>query len=221
MCRISAESLLTIINDLLDFSKIEAGRFELDPICFNLYELLGQIWKPLRLRGVQKGLQVDLEITPEVPERIVADPLRLQQVLVNLVTNAIKFTEKGRVTLEVSAETGKAGDWELGFAVRDTGIGIARDKQEIIFESFSQADGSTTRRFGGTGLGLSICARIVKMMGSSIEVDSAPGQGSCFRFKIRVVVGQEATLQQDSAPHLNGHLRSFKKKSLSASAPMF
>ncbi len=197
MCRLSAESLLTIINDLLDFSKIEAGRFELDPICFNLPQSLELTMKPLKLRGAQKGLAVELEIQPGVPQRVVTDPVRLQQVLINLLGNAIKFTGNGQVTLTVSATASQGNDVELRFAVRDTGIGIARDKQKIIFESFSQADGSTTRRFGGTGLGLSICSRIVKMMGGSIEVDSEPGRGSCFHFAITVAAGEASLIGED------------------------
>jgi signal transduction histidine kinase/CheY-like chemotaxis protein len=196
MTKSSAHALLTIINDVLDFSKIEAGRFELDPIDFNLHELLEQTLEPLRLRGRDKSLLVQLEIQRDVPERIFADSTRLQQVLINLVGNAIKFTETGRVTLEVGVE-GDAPDLRLRFAVRDTGIGIPVEKQQLIFDPFSQADGSTTRRFGGTGLGLSICARLVEMMGGRIQLDSVPGQGSCFHFQIAVPVG-EAIARPDS-----------------------
>jgi signal transduction histidine kinase/CheY-like chemotaxis protein len=194
MTRLSAQALLAIINDVLDFSKIEAGRFELDPIDFNLHELLEQTLEPLRLRGRDKSLLVQLEIQRDVPERIFADSVRLQQVLINLVGNAIKFTETGRVTLQVGVE-GDEADLRLRFAVRDTGIGIPAEKQQLIFEAFSQADGSTTRRFGGTGLGLSICARLVEMMGGRIQLDSVPGQGSCFHFQIAVPFGEAIAKQ--------------------------
>ena len=202
MSRSSAEALLAIINDVLDFSKIEAGRFDLDPICFNLHELLEQTMKPLRLQGREKGLQILLDIAPDVPPRILADPTRLQQILINLIGNAIKFTEKGQVTLQVGKEAGVKESFSLCIAVRDTGIGIPQDKQALIFKAFSQADGSTTRRFGGTGLGLSICSRLVEMMGGQIQLDSEPGRGSCFHFKIAVaaVTQSEVTSPGDTNP---------------------
>ena len=183
MSRNSAQSLLSIINDILDFSKIEAGRLELDPISFDLHELLEQALKPLCLRGRQKGLSVDLQIRPEVPRGVIADPGRLQQVLINLVGNAIKFTEEGRVVVQVWSKSTESG-YVLSFAVRDTGIGIPPQKQKLIFDSFAQADGSTTRRFGGTGLGLSISSRLLTLMGGSLELESTPGEGSCFTFTI-------------------------------------
>jgi len=188
MNRLSAQALLTIINDLLDLSKIEAGCFDLDPVSFNLHKMLDQTVKPLRIRCRDKNLDLQLEIAPEVPETILGDSMRLQQVLINLVGNAIKFTEKGSVQLKVAA--GGAPDdgarVQLHFAVQDTGIGIPAEKQKLIFKAFSQADGSTTRRFGGTGLGLSICSHLVGMMGGEIKVESVPGQGSCFHFQISV-----------------------------------
>jgi CheY-like chemotaxis protein len=186
MSRNSAQSLLSIINDILDFSKIEAGRLELDPISFDLHELLEQALKPLCLRGRQKGLSVELHIRPEVPRGVIADPGRLQQVLINLVGNAIKFTEEGRVVVQVWSKEIENDGYLLSFAVRDTGIGIPPQKQKLIFESFAQADGSTTRRFGGTGLGLSISSRLLTLMGGKIELESTPGEGSCFSFAIAV-----------------------------------
>jgi signal transduction histidine kinase/CheY-like chemotaxis protein len=186
MSRASAQALLTIINDVLDFSKIEAGRFELDPTSFNLHQSLEQTLKPLRLRGREKNLEVELKIQPEVPRWITADAMRLQQVLINLLGNAIKFTEKGSVAAEVSLVSREGQSLQLRFAVQDSGIGIPPEKQKLIFSAFSQADGSTTRRFGGTGLGLSICLRLVEMMGGQIEVDSVVGEGSCFHFQISV-----------------------------------
>jgi len=186
MNRLSAQALLTIINDLLDLSKIEAGCFELDPVSFNLHKMLEQTVKPLRVRCRDKGLDLQLEISPEVPETILGDSMRLQQVLINLVGNAIKFTEKGSVKLSVAMPDADETHTQLHFAVHDTGIGIPAEKQKLIFKAFSQADGSTTRRFGGTGLGLSICSHLVGMMGGAIEVDSVPGEGSCFHFLISV-----------------------------------
>jgi signal transduction histidine kinase/CheY-like chemotaxis protein len=179
----SSESLLTVINDVLDFSKIEAGRFELDPLHFNLRDRLEEALKPLALRAHQKGVELLLEVQPEVPEYIVGDPVRVGQIITNLVGNAIKFTESGEVALYAGLEeTAPDGRVRLRFDIRDTGIGIPEDKQAVIFEPFSQADGSTTRKFGGTGLGLTISTRLVKMMEGNIWVESKPGEGSCFHF---------------------------------------
>ena len=181
----SAESLLGLINDVLDFSKIEAGRFELLPTEFDLREALGDTLRTLGLRAHQKGLELAGRIAPDVPDRLVGDAPRLRQVLVNLVGNAIKFTDQGEVVVQVEKEAEEAGAVVLGFLVADTGIGIPRDKQELIFEAFAQADGSTTREYGGTGLGLSISAQLVELMGGRITVESEPGRGSRFRFSAR------------------------------------
>jgi signal transduction histidine kinase/ActR/RegA family two-component response regulator len=203
MSRSSAQALLTVINNVLDFSKIEAGRFELDPIAFNLYQLLEQTVKPLRLLGRQKNLDVQLYIQKGVPERILADASRLQQVLINLIGNAVKFTERGQVKLEVRVEAGNLRDILLRFAVRDTGIAIPREKQQLIFEAFSQADGSTTRRFGGSGLGLSICSRLVEMMGGRIQLDSVPNQGNCFHFQIPFAKAESIAEQNTQPPAIS------------------
>ncbi len=200
MSKSSAQALLAIINDVLDFSKIEAGRFELNPVPFQLHELLEQAIRPLRLQGREKNLQVCLQIAPGVPERICADPTRLRQVVVNLVGNAVKFTECGSVTLRVGADVSAGPDLRLSFAVADTGIGVPLDKQKMIFEAFSQADGSITRRFGGTGLGLSICSRLVEMMGGRIVLESAPGHGSCFSFQISVIPLESAHEKSNNSP---------------------
>jgi signal transduction histidine kinase/ActR/RegA family two-component response regulator len=182
--RSSADSLLTIINDILDFSKIEAGKLELDAIAFDPIECVERVRALLEVRALQKGLALRCEVRPEVPRSVVGDPLRLGQVLLNLIGNAIKFTESGLVAVELSvASAGEAGV-VLEFGVRDTGIGIASDKLRTIFEPFSQADGSMSRRFGGTGLGLTICSRLVRLMGGGIRVQSRLGEGSCFRFSI-------------------------------------
>ncbi len=188
--RSSAQALLTIINDLLDFSKIEAGRFELHPVSFDLPELLEQTVKPFRLRSAEKGLKLGMTVAADVPRAIVTDPTRLQQVLINLLGNAIKFTERGEVTLDVRPKQVCGANAVLHFAVRDTGIGVPLEEQERVFEPFAQADGSSRRRFGGTGLGLSISSRLVAMMGGRIRLESAKGAGSCFEFDISVEVTQ-------------------------------
>jgi PAS domain S-box-containing protein len=178
----SATSLLSIINDLLDFSKIEAGKMELDPVPFDIHRELGATVRSLAERAHRKGLELVCRIAPDLPIEVVGDPDRLRQVLVNLLGNAIKFTERGGI--EVAVELAGQSDREvrLAFAVRDTGVGIAEDKLERIFLPFEQADTSTTRRFGGTGLGLTIASRLVGLMGGRIGVESRPGVGTTFRF---------------------------------------
>jgi TMAO reductase system sensor TorS len=182
----SAESLLTILNDILDFSKIEAGKLEIEPIAFRPRECLEKVEKLLGFRACEKGLDLRTEIRDDVPEWVVGDPTRVGQVLLNLVGNAVKFTERGWVAIEVSASPAGADGMLLTFSVRDTGIGIAPANLKRIFEAFSQADGSMTRRFGGTGLGLTISSRLAAMMGGGIGVDSQPGEGSCFHFSALV-----------------------------------
>jgi len=178
----SADALLTLINDILDFSKIEAGKLELDPIELNLPSTLGSIMKTLAVRAHEKGLELAYRVDPEVPKLLVGDPGRLRQIVVNLVGNAIKFTERGEVVFDVKPESRTEGEIVLHFAVTDTGIGIPREKQLDIFQAFTQSDTSTARKYGGTGLGLTISARLVEMMGGRIWVDSEPGQGSVFHF---------------------------------------
>src|SRR5271163_1629507 len=182
MVRISADTLLILINEILDFSKIEAGKFTLDPIAFHLRASMAETLKPLAMRAHQKHLELICDIDPDVPEDIVADPTRLRQIVVNLIGNAIKFTEKGEIGIGVSVESHQDGNLQLKFSVRDTGIGIPLEKQQSIFQAFSQADSSTSRKFGGTGLGLAISTRLVAMMGGRMGVESQPGQGSCFHF---------------------------------------
>ncbi len=185
MVKKSADSLLEVINDILDFSKIEAGKLELDPIEFNLRENLGDTMKSLALRAHKKKLELAFHVRPDVPDLLVGDPGRLRQVLVNLVGNAIKFTEEGEVVLNVKPRGPRNGSIELHFAVYDTGIGIPEDKLNTIFDAFSQADSSTTRRFGGTGLGLAISSELVKMMDGRIWVKSSEEKGSVFHFVVR------------------------------------
>ncbi len=184
----SADALLTIINDILDFSKIEAGKLLIEDIPFDLQRLVADLLKPLALRAHEKHLELVADIRSDTPRHLVSDPGRIRQVLVNLIGNAIKFTEWGEVALAVS--TMRAGDGRemLHFAVSDTGIGIAPDKQELIFDAFSQEDTSTTRRYGGTGLGLSISRRLVGLMGGEMWLESQPGKGSTFHFSLPQVV---------------------------------
>ena len=187
----SADSMLSVINDILDFSKIEAGRLELDPVSFNIRDLVEETARALALRAHEKGLEVICDVLPEVPEYVVGDITRIRQVMVNLLGNAVKFTQQGEVELEVTLQSQTADRLCLQFSVRDTGIGIPQDKQKIIFDAFSQADGSTTRKFGGTGLGLTISARLVEAMGGEIRVESAPPKGSCFYFTADLGVSSE------------------------------
>ncbi len=184
--RLSATSLLTILNDVLDFSKIEAGRMELSPIEFSLRQSVQETAKIFSVAIAEKKLRLDLKFDEALPDRVVADPDRLRQVLLNLIGNAIKFTFAGGVAVRIERTLQAADHLLARFEVRDTGIGIPRDKQKIIFEAFRQADGSTTRKYGGTGLGLSISSRLVEMMGGSLAVDSEPGHGSTFHFSVRL-----------------------------------
>ena len=182
MVKTSANSLLTLINEILDFSKIEAGKVELDPIEFNLMQTLAEPLKVMRFRAQQKGLTLAWQVAQDVPAQLVGDPVRLSQVLVNLVGNSIKFTERGEIIVRVRVLDATPGRVELHFQVRDTGIGIPKEKQSVIFEAFTQADNSTTRKYGGTGLGLAISTRLVDLMGGRIWLESEPGQGSNFHF---------------------------------------
>ncbi len=205
LVKTSADSLLAVLNDILDFSKIEAHQLHLEALDFALRDSLGDIVKALALRAEQKGLELACHIAADVPDGLVGDLGRLRQVLVNLLGNAIKFTEQGEVVIEVKKETTENTEQRpkattdslsssvlsvssvvsLSFSVRDTGIGIPQDKQALIFQAFAQADASTARRFGGTGLGLAICSRLVGLMGGRIWVESQPGQGSRFSFTAR------------------------------------
>ena len=175
LAKISADSLLSLINDILDYSKIEAGKLEIDAIDFNLGDCLGDTMKTLSLRAHQKGLELAFEIEPNVPDALIGDPGRLRQIILNLVGNAIKFTEQGEVVLSVQLMTHVEDELQLRFTVADTGIGISPDKQAAIFEAFKQADGSMTRKYGGTGLGLTISSRLVDLMGGRIWVESEAG----------------------------------------------
>ncbi|MGB8516352.1 MAG: PAS domain S-box protein [Gallionella sp.] len=191
----SADSLLHIINDILDFSKIESGKMTIENIEFSLDHMLRDTMKSLAVRAHQKNLELLLHVSPDVPDRLLGDPGRLRQVIVNLVGNAIKFTEKGEIEVEVQCVTTPGEHCaSLRFSVRDSGIGIPREKFQSIFESFSQADTSTTRKFGGTGLGLTISAQLIELMGSKIELDSEVGKGSIFHFTINMDMVSEKPL---------------------------
>jgi two-component system sensor histidine kinase/response regulator len=182
MVKSSAHSLLVLINDILDFSKIEAGHLRLEAIDFSLRDCVGQTLETLGVRSNAKGLELAVRIDPRISDTLVGDAARLRQVITNLVDNAIKFTARGEIVVEINCESGAAEEVCLRFSVRDTGVGIPREKQQQIFEAFVQADGSTTRHYGGTGLGLGICTKIVEQMRGKIWVESTPGEGSTFHF---------------------------------------
>jgi signal transduction histidine kinase/ActR/RegA family two-component response regulator len=188
LVRTSADTLLLILNDILDFSKIESHNLQLQAVAFPLRRSIADMLKPLALRAHQKGLELTYDIDPGVPAGVVGDPRRIQQVLTNLVGNAIKFTERGRVIVGVREESRTEGRTTLHVRVTDTGIGIPADKHEAIFEAFRQADGSTTRKFGGTGLGLTISTTLVQLMGGRLWVKSEPGAGSTFHFTVALDV---------------------------------
>ena len=198
--KISADALLTLINDILDFSKIEAGKLEVEFIEFDLRDTVFDVLRSLAVRAQVKGLALACDVGDDVPDHVIGDPGRLRQILINLVGNSLKFTETGEVVIEIGLQPLPPGDplarcaddrstdFEqfVRFSVRDTGIGIPFDKQNVIFEVFSQADGTMTRKFGGTGLGLSISRRLVELMGGRIWLDSEPGRGSTFHFTLQL-----------------------------------
>ncbi len=187
--KIGGENLLSIINDVLDYSKLESGNMEMDRIPFDLPDLIQEVFNLVSLKVREKNLTISCDLSPEVPHELISDKSRLRQVLINLVGNAVKFTENGDVELKVETCGIKNGKQGLRFILRDTGIGIPEDKLSELFESFSQVDSSTTRNYGGTGLGLAISKKIVKMMDGDIEVESEVGKGSVFRFTIYTDIG--------------------------------
>ena len=189
--KLSADSLLTVINDILDFSKIEAGKIDFEMIDFNLRETMEMTMKTLAFRADEKGLELLCDIAPELPEAIRGDSTRIRQVVVNLIGNAIKFTDQGEVALKLHVIPGESGDRLLHFTVTDTGIGIPPEKQKSIFDPFTQADTSTTRKYGGTGLGLSISIRLVRLMAGNMWIESEPGRGTKFHFTLPLVPAEE------------------------------
>ena len=200
MVKSSADSLLSILNDILDFSKIEMRKLELEPIPFSVRDHLADLLKPLALRAEQKHLELVCHVLPDVAHVAVGDPGRLRQVIVNLVGNAIKFTERGQILVQVETMSKDEGGMVLHYFVSDSGMGIPADKQQAIFEAFKQADGSTTRRFGGTGLGLAISSTLVELMGGRIWVESEPLEGSTFHFTLRL--GVSRARPEPPAPNL-------------------
>jgi CheY-like chemotaxis protein/two-component sensor histidine kinase len=205
--KFSSDALLGVINDVLDFSKIEAGKIDLEDTDFNLREILESTVRSLAVRSNEKGLELACNIAPEVPDFVRGDSTRLRQVVTNLIGNAIKFTEQGEVVLKVEGADKTARDDETSlfhFVISDTGIGIPKDKQELIFQPFSQADTSTTRKYGGTGLGLTITTRLVQMMGGRIWVESNPGSGSQFHFTVQFKDSKMTGRANGPSPLLRG-----------------
>ena len=190
----SGERLLSVINGILDFSKIESGGLELEARPFSLRELVAEAARSVGVAADTKGLELSYRVAPDVPDHVVGDDGRLRQVLLNLMSNAVKFTGRGQVVLEIEKEWQQAEELALHGVVRDTGIGIPPERREAIFEPFTQADGSTTRQFGGTGLGLTISSQIVTSMGGAIWVESEVGRGSAFHFRVRLESPAPATL---------------------------
>ena len=195
----SGESLLGLLNDILDFSKIEAGKLDLQRVAFNLRECLGDAMKSLALRDSEKCLELACRIHPDVPELFLGDGSRLRQIVVNLVGNAVKFTERGEVVLEVRGQRLTESEVELHLSVRDTGIGIPPEKLGVIFEAFEQADTSTTRRYGGTGLGLAISSRLAALMGGNVWAESELGHGSTFHVLVRLALPDDAAVAKLAA----------------------
>jgi signal transduction histidine kinase len=193
----SGEGLLMLINDILDFSKIEAGKLDLENVTFSLRESLAQTVKTLKRPAQDKGLDLVLQMDLQAVDLVAGDPVRLRQIIVNLIGNAIKFTNAGGITLSVSQESQDAHHVTVRFSVKDTGIGIPPEKQKEIFSSFTQADNSMTRKYGGTGLGLAISCRLVELLGGRIWVESEPGVGSSFHFTARLGIGAPTSGSDD------------------------
>ncbi|MFH0960795.1 MAG: ATP-binding protein, partial [Pseudomonadota bacterium] len=196
--KISAESLLRLINDILDFSKIEAGKFELVEMDFSLRDSIAQAMIAVSLQAHSKDLELVYHIPPQIPDIVVGDPGRLNQILINLLGNAIKFTHQGEVAVDIRMESESEDEVNLHFAVRDTGIGIPEDKRQKIFKAFEQADGSTTRKYGGTGLGLAVSTQLVQMMGGQMWLESEVAKGSTFHFTTKLGLSQGPLPQKAS-----------------------
>lgn len=196
---LSAKSLLTLINDILDLAKIEAGKLELEHLPFDLAEVVDNVAAMFRIPAKEKGVRVTCAIDPLIPRRIIGDGNRLRQVLVNLTGNAMKFTAEGEISISIEPQGESDGRKLARFSVRDSGIGIPADRIDAIFEKFTQADGSTTRKYGGTGLGLAICLQLVEMMGGKLKVTSEPGKGSTFYFLIPLEEAQAESVPETKA----------------------
>jgi two-component system, sensor histidine kinase and response regulator len=202
--RKSADALLTIINDILDFSKIEAGRLRLEPVSFDIMVAVEEVGELLSSAAAEKGLDLIIRIAPDVPRHVVGDPGRIRQILINLANNAIKFTATGHVLLNLEREESAEGEVLLRFGVSDTGIGIAEDRLEHIFDKFTQVDASSTRRYGGTGLGLAISRELVILMGGTLRVTSRLGEGSTFTARVRLPIGAASPRATTAALELSG-----------------
>ncbi|MCP4757664.1 MAG: histidine kinase, partial [Proteobacteria bacterium] len=180
----SANSLLTVLNDILDFSKIQAGKLDLESTCFCLRDVVEQVGQLFAGQGKDKPIEILVRYSMDAPSHVIGDPTRIRQILTNLVNNAFKFTERGHVLVDVAFEKKDEDRGDFIFNITDTGVGIPEDRRQEIFAKFSQGDESTTRRFGGTGLGLAICKQLVEMMGGEIGVESEPGKGATFHFRV-------------------------------------
>lgn len=198
--RNSGQALLTIINDILDYSKIEAGRLAIEPISFNLKTAMEEIAKLLAPKAAQKKLDFALQFAPNLPSRFIGDPGRIRQIVMNLTDNAIKFTKVGKTVIHIDSVASNGCEERLAFRISDTGIGIPKEIQSRLFVKFTQADGSTTRKFGGTGLGLAICKRLAELMRGTIKLESEPGVGSTFTFEIPLPVDRSAVFEPEIKP---------------------
>ena len=205
--RSSAETLLELINEILDFSKIEAGKFELEVIDFDVYRMVESAIELIAHHCGEKGIELICFIDPDIPQRLCGDPARLRQILINLVSNAVKFTERGEVTVRSLLIEEAEERIEVRFVIRDTGIGIAQDRHDRLFQTFSQVDASTTRRFGGTGLGLAICKQLCEMMGGRIDVESELGRGCTFSFTVAL---QKALQVEQTRPSMPPDIRGWR-----------
>lgn len=208
--RFSAENLLSLINDILDFSKIEAGKIELEEADFSIKDLVYGIKRSLDFKAEEKALELKILADENVPDVLVGDPTRLSQILINLISNAIKFTDKGSVTIIVKVNHREGNIVNLHLGVKDTGIGIPEDKLDKIFESFSQADAHTTRKYGGTGLGLAITKRLLELHHTRIRVESKVGEGSKFYFDVAFKVNENKRLSQTGTDHSKVSFHSLK-----------
>ena len=199
----AAYALLSVINDILDFSKIEAGKLELEMTDFRIRDYLGDILKIMSMKAGEKNLELAYRVAPDIPDLLIGDPVRFRQIILNLVGNAIKFTESGEIVVRIEQKTGPEDPGWLHISVSDTGIGVPPEKQEVIFGAFDQADGSTTRNYGGTGLGLAVSTQLVELMAGTIGVESQAGQGSTFHFTARFGVAAEQPEIQSDLPDIN------------------
>jgi PAS domain S-box-containing protein len=216
MIKYSGDNLLVLINDILDFSKIEAGKIDFEKVDFNLKELIYNIQGALLEKARKKGISLKVRFDEKLPEMVVGDPVRLGQILTNLASNAVKFTETGKVVISASlaSQSNELNSMNVVFKVKDTGIGIPKDKQEFIFESFAQASSETSRKYGGTGLGLAISKRLIEFQGSSIQLDSTPGRGSIFSFHLNLDISKPYLLTNTYVEADVSNKSNFQEKSL-------